>query len=241
VTFTGTTARPRAGWLVPAGLLLLTAIPLIAGAARLTELAGGAEVTPENARFFASPVPVVVHIFSVTVYSILGAFQFASGFRRRRPGRHRAAGRLLVVCGLGTALSGLWMTLFYAHPADTGAVLTGIRLVVGSAMFASIVIAFAAIRRRNIARHRAWMIRGYAIGLGAGTQVFTQLPWILVAGPLDKPSKALLMAAGWAINIAVAEWIIRRRPSRRTAGSVRGGARRPGRQGGSLINASSQG
>jgi uncharacterized membrane protein len=241
VTSTGTTARPRAGWLAPAGLLLLTAIPLIAGAARLTELAGGAEVTPENARFFASPVPVVVHIFSVTVYSILGAFQFAAGFRRRRPGWHRAAGRLLVVCGLGTALSGLWMTLFYAHPADTGAVLTGIRLLVGSAMFASIVIAFAAIRRRNIARHRAWTIRGYAIGLGAGTQVFTQLPWILVAGPLDKPSKALLMAAGWAINIAVAEWIIRRRPFRHPAGSVRGGARRPGRQGGSLINASSQG
>ena len=43
----------------------------------------------------------------------------------------------------------------------------------GSAMLVTIVLAFAAIRRRDIARHRAWMIRSYAIGLVAGTQVFT--------------------------------------------------------------------
>jgi hypothetical protein len=51
-----------ATWLV-AALLLLSAIPLAAGAFRLTQLAGGAEITPANARFFASeaasrePVP----------------------------------------------------------------------------------------------------------------------------------------------------------------------------------------
>ena len=88
-----------AKWLVPA-LLVLSAIPLAAGAIRLTELAGGAEITPANARFFASPLPVVLHIVSAGVYVILGAFQFAPGFRRRHRGWHRAAGRLLVPCGL---------------------------------------------------------------------------------------------------------------------------------------------
>ncbi len=91
--------RGSAAWLV-AALLVLSAIPLAAGAFRLTELAGGAEITPANARFFASPLPVVLHIVSAGVYVILGAFQFAPGFRRRRPGWHRAAGRLLVPCGL---------------------------------------------------------------------------------------------------------------------------------------------
>lgn len=216
---TSTTRRPparRKEWLIPAGLLLLVAVPLLAGAVRLSELAGGGPVTPENARFFASPIPVVVHIISVTVYSFLGAFQFAPAFRRRRPRWHRIAGRILLPCGLGTALSGMWMSVFYAHPADTGAVLTGIRLVVGAVMFAGIVLAFVAVRQRDFARHRAWMIRAYAIGLGAGTQVFTQLPWMVIAGPLDKTSKALLMAVGWAINIVVAEWIIRRRPGTTT-------------------------
>ncbi len=43
------------------GLLLLSAIPLIAGGVRLSELAAGATITPANARFFASPLPVVLH------------------------------------------------------------------------------------------------------------------------------------------------------------------------------------
>src|SRR5207302_8701498 len=80
-----------AKWLV-AGLLVLSAIPMAAGAFRLTELTGGAQITPANARFFASPVPVVVHIVSASVYAVLGAFQFSTAFRRRRPGWHRAAG-----------------------------------------------------------------------------------------------------------------------------------------------------
>lgn len=51
-----------AAWLVPIGLILLSVIPLAGGAFRLTQLTGGAAVTPENARFFASPLPVLVHI-----------------------------------------------------------------------------------------------------------------------------------------------------------------------------------
>jgi uncharacterized membrane protein len=220
---TGTTNRAvtvsssaKRAWLIPAGLIMLSAVPVAAGAARIAELTGGAEITPDNTRFFAVPVPVVVHICTVSVYSLLGAFQFAPGFRRRRRGWHRAAGRLLVPCGLAAALSGLWMTLFYPRPDDVGELLTGFRLVFGSAMVLAIVLGFAAILRRDIARHRAWMIRGYAIGLGAGTQVLTHVPWILIVGPPGKLSKAMLMLAGWAINVAVAEWIIRRRPTRPT-------------------------
>ncbi|ROO86899.1 putative membrane protein [Actinocorallia herbida] len=199
----------RADRLVPAALILLIAIPVVAGIVRLTQLAVGVEITPSNARFFASPVPVVAHIVGVIVYGVLGAFQFAPGFRRRNPAWHRKAGRVLIVCGLVVALSALWMTLFYPRPDDVGDLLSGIRLVVGSAMAASIVLGFAAIRRRDFARHRAWMIRAYALGMGAGTQALTQLPWILTAGPPGRPDKAVLMAAAWLINVLVAEWIIR--------------------------------
>ncbi|MFF3442234.1 DUF2306 domain-containing protein [Streptosporangium sp. NPDC002721] len=209
----GRPGRPgRPGWLLPAGLILLGAVPMIAGAARLTELTAGAEITPGNARFFAAPLPVVLHILSVSVYTILGAFQFAPRFRRRRPGWHRGAGRVLVICGIAAALSGLWMTLFYPRPEGDGDLLAAFRLVFGSAMLVAIVLAFAAIRRRDIARHRAWMIRGYAIGLGAGTQALTHLPWFLIFGTPGEFPRALLVAAGWVINLAVAEWFIRRRP-----------------------------
>jgi uncharacterized membrane protein len=200
----------RPEWLLPAGLTALVAIPVIAGGWRISQLVRGAVITPDNARFFASPVPVVVHIVCASAYCLLGAFQFVPSIRRRRPRWHRMAGRVLVPCGLGAALAGLWMTLFYPRPADTGDLLELFRLIFGTAMLASIVLGFAAIRRRDIAVHRAWMTRGYAIALGAGTQAFTQAPLILAFGPLDQLTKALTMLAGWLINLGIAEWAIRR-------------------------------
>jgi uncharacterized membrane protein len=199
------------GWRVVAGLILLSLIPVVAGAFRVTQLTGGVEVTPENARFVASPIPVVLHIVSATVYAILGAFQFADGFRRRWPGWHRAAGRVLVLSGLVVGLSGLWMTLFYPRSESIGALLLfGLRLLFGSAIVGSTVLGLTTIRRGDVARHRAWMTRGYAIGMGAGTQVITETIGAIVVGHSGELGKALLMGAAWAINLAVAERAIRR-------------------------------
>jgi len=205
-----TNSQKRSDWLIPTGLILFSLVPVVAGAVRLTQLSGGAEVTPDNARFFASPLPVVLHILSVSFYAILGAFQFAPSLRRQRRGWHRAAGRLLVPSGLIAALSGLWMTQFYPWPAYDGELLYGLRILFGLAMLLSILLGVAAIQRRDFAKHGAWMIRGYAIGMGAGTQVLTNLPWFLFPAVQGELTRALFMAAGWVINLAVAEWIIRR-------------------------------
>lgn len=212
----------KAEWIVPTLLIVLSLVPVLAGAARLSELASGeAKVTPDNARFFASPLPVIIHIVSVTLYSILGALQFAPGFRRRNSRWHRFVGKwILVPCGLAAALSGLWMTQFYPWPNGDGELLYIFRLIFGSAMLMSIVLGAFAVRRRDYARHGDWMMRGYAIGLGAGTQVFTHVPWLLFFGVPDELTRALLMAAGWIINIAVVEGIIRRQRIRRTHTSL---------------------
>ena len=201
-------------WLPPIGLIVLSLIPVLAGAIRLNELLGGPEVTANNARFVASPIPVAVHIVSVTVYSLLGAFQFVPSLRRARQGWHRIAGRILVPAGVLVALSGLWMSALYPRPAGDGESLVVVRLIVGSAMLASIVLAVAAIRRRDFASHGAWMTRAYAIALGAGTQVFTILPWVVIFGPIgaaDELPRTVLMTAAWVINLAVAEYFIRGR------------------------------
>ncbi|AHG93456.1 Protein of unknown function DUF2306, membrane (plasmid) [Gemmatirosa kalamazoonensis] len=217
----------RAAWRVPALLVVLSLVPAAAGTARLVELARGAAVTVENARFFAHPLPVVLHVFAVIPFSILGAFQFAPAFRRRHRGWHRAAGRVLGVCGLVAALTGLWMAQFYPWPAGDGVGVYLERLVFGSAMVASMVLALDAVRRRDFAAHGAWMTRAYAIGMGAGTQVLTHLPWALLAhGKPSELPRAVMMGAGWVINVVVAEWIIRR-GRRRLAHEPRGAARLP--------------
>ena len=158
---------------VPGALVALSLIPLFGGTARLVEILGGPELIPTDLRFAASPVPLVVHIVAAIGYALVGAFQFSAGIRRRRPGWHRRAGRVLATLGLAVALSGLWMTLFYPQKEGTGDLLWLFRLLASSGMGVSIVLGVTAIRARDIARHRAWMMRAYALGLGAGTQAFT--------------------------------------------------------------------
>ena len=213
-------------WLV-IGLILLSAIPLAGGTFRLNQLASGAEITPENARFFASPLPVVLHIVGAGIYALLGAFQFVSRLWQRGVGWHRWVGRVLLVpCGLIAGLSGIWMTLFYPGTNSTDGVgallLYALRLLFGSGMVFSIIFGFIAIRRGDMIRHRAWMTRAYAIGLGAGTQALTGMVGELTIGTPNELENALLMGAAWVINLAVAEWAIRRRrtPRARTVATV---------------------
>lgn len=207
---------------IPAALIALSLVPALAGTARLVQLAGDTTITPENARFFTTPLPVVIHIVTVIIYSVLGAFQFSPRFRKQRRGWHRAAGRALVLCGLLVATSGLWMTQFYPWPAGDGQILYVERWFVGSAMIVSIGVGLYEITRRNFVSHGAWMMRAYALGLGAGTQALTHLPWFVFVGgkPGDGP-RAVMMGAGWVINIIVAEWIIRRRRVPGRAGGLR--------------------
>lgn len=208
-------------WPVPVALVVLSAIPLTAGTLRLVQLAGGPAVIPADDRFAGFPLPLVVHIAGATVYALVGVLQFVPRVRRRHPAWHRRAGRLLAVAGLLVAVSALWMTLFYEAQPGTGDLLYVLRLVFGSAMAACLVLGFAAVRRRDIAAHRAWMIRAYALGLAAGTQAFTEGVGGAIFGT-GVPAADLAKGAGWVINLAVAEWAVRR-PILRT-GSRRVGA-----------------
>ncbi len=209
----------KANWLIPTGLIALSFIPIAAGTFRVAQLWSGAEVTPDNARFFAAPLPVILHILSSVIYCVLGALQFSPGFRNNKPRWHRLAGRLLVPCGLIAALSALWMTQFYPPginpPASfDGSLVYAMRLLAGAAMALSLCLGLAAILKRDISSHRAWMMRSYALGLGAGTQVITHLPWFLFPPVQGVTARAIFMGAGWAINLAVAEWFIARERSR---------------------------
>ena len=210
---------PWTGRWVPPALIALGFVPLVAGALRLLEVAGGPATLPAHPGIAASPAPVVVHIVSATLFTVLGAFLFSPIFRAGRPGWHRASGRAVMMLGLAVAVSAVWMTLFYKGGAHSGELVRVVRLVFASAMVASIVRGFTAIRRRDVAGHRAWMIRGYAIGLGAGTQVFTQGFGEPIFGAGESSAAflmaAFLMAAGWVINLAVAQRIIGRQPSQR--------------------------
>lgn len=200
----------RRDFVVPVMLLVLSAVPMIGGIARLGSL--DSPETLEDVRFHAAPVPVVLHLLSAAVYALLGAFQFSSGFRRRWPVWHRRAGKLIAVCGLLVSLTGIWMTALYRIPQSLqGPILYSVRLIVGVAMAGAIVLAWLSIRRRQVAEHEAWMIRAYALAQGAGTQAVIFVPLMVASGEVIGLARDLLMTLAWAINVVGAEWIIRRR------------------------------
>ena len=202
--------KTRTPWWVPAGLVLLSVIPLTIGAIHLYQLVNGIEITTPNARIFASPAPVVTHIISAAVYALLGAFQFVSRLWQRGLKWHRWVGRLLLPFGLLVGFSGLWMTLFYPYPEGASKLLYVLRLFFGSGMVLSIILGFISIRKRDVNQHQAWMTRAYAIGMGAGTQVLTGMAGALILGKVNQFENALLMGAAWVINLAIAEWSIRK-------------------------------
>jgi len=90
------------------------------------------------------------------------------------------------------------------------------RLAVSGGMFVSLLLALRAIVERRFDAHGARMLRAYALGLGAGTQVLVLLPAeLLLAGPVQGLPRDLLMAAAWGLNLAVAELLILRKSPRR--------------------------
>jgi hypothetical protein len=192
-------------------MLLLGMLPIVAGAFRLGQLSGMSDAMPANPRYADVALPVVLHIVGAAVLAILGPLQFAASFRRRWPAWHRLAGRLLVASGLLVALTALWMTLFYAPPDGSGPLLFASRLLFGSAMVVSIVVGFIAILRREVQRHRLWMGRGYAIGLGAATQMLVLMVAEVVSGTPNELTHDALMALSWVINLAVVELAFRKR------------------------------
>ena len=202
----------KSEWMILVGLFVLSFIPVSAGIFRLVELGGGAAMLPENPRVNAAPTPVVLHIISVGLYCYLGAFQFLHSIRGHSPKWHRYNGRLMVVTGIVSALSGLWMTHFYSFPYELqGNLLYSVRILLGSAMVVFIFLGLAAILKRDIVRHSSWMIRAYAIGQGASTQGLVIMFCHVISG--EEPSgftRDVLMTFAWVINIFVAEWIIRK-------------------------------
>lgn len=203
----------RPSWKLLAALWMLSLVPVVAGGVRLSGLASGGAVTPENARFIAAPAPVVLHIVCASLFCVLGALQLDQSLRQRLPRLHRIAGTVAVPCGIVAALSGLWMIAAYAIPAKLqGPLLYWVRVVVALAMTLAVILSVRAVLQRRFAQHKAWMVRAYALAQGAGTQVLIMLSVTLMAGAPTFIFRDVLMACAWGLNVAFAEWIIRRRP-----------------------------
>ena len=101
------------------------------------------------------------------------------------------------------------MTEFYPR-LPGGELASMFRLAFGTGMAASIVLEFNAIRVAR--RHQPQGMDGTRIrlALGAGTQVFTQGIGNAIFG-ISELNTALMLGAGWGINLAIVEYVIHAR------------------------------
>ncbi len=193
-----------------AGLLVLSAVPMLAGLSRLMSLSTGAFTLDGHQRFAADPWMAALHIIGATAFATLGAFQFVPSLRRGA--WHRVVGRVLSVLGISAALAGTLMALRWAPKDFDSAALNAVRTVVAVAMVTFVVLGVITARRRQFEAHAGWMLRAYALFLGAGTQVFTAgftaLPFMQPY--MSEGLAATSMAARRLINALVAEWMLRK-------------------------------
>lgn len=214
---------PTSRWIVPA-LLALSAVPVVAGAYRLAMVARLFPPSNDASRLLVASPTLCLHIVSTSLFLIAGAFQLSPRVRERSPAVHRPLGMLTAPSGLFAALSGLWLTATVAPGPYDGAALHWIRVLVGAVMGLEILIGLAALGQRSFALHGAWMLRAYALGLGAGTQVVTHSALSLVGASMTTDRRTAAMAAGWLANALVAEWLVwrrRRRPAQHPTSTER--------------------
>jgi len=119
-----------------------------------------------DAGFTQHRLLTMIHMAPGLLFMLLGPFQFMRGLRNRRPALHRWMGRIFLVSGLIVGTTGLVMSPQMAIGGSTESAAT---MVFATFLLVSLIQAYVAIRRREIARHREWMIRAFAIGLAVST------------------------------------------------------------------------
>ena len=154
-------------------VILLTLIGMAAATRRAIALFSPVtETTSRNPRaaldagFARQRALTLVHILPGFLFMVLGPLQFVRRIRSRHLRFHRWSGRVFVSLGLVIGVSALAMSY---TTSIGGANETAATTLFALVFLFDLVKAFVHIRRREIARHREWMIRAYAIGLAVAT------------------------------------------------------------------------
>jgi len=145
------------------------------------------------------------HIGIAPIALAMMPFQFMSGLRARRPSLHRWLGRIYVAAVLVSGLAGLQLA-FYTAAGPFAGVGFGLLAVIWLFVTAAALV-FA--MKRQISRHRKWMLRSAALtfaavtlraylGLATGLGADFEIVYPLVAWLSWVPNALVIEAYLWA-------------------------------------------
>jgi uncharacterized membrane protein len=172
-----------------------------------------AEVARFDRRYGDHPVMALVHVVPGGLFLALAPFQFLPRLRRRYLTVHRWSGRVLILLAFVSASS----ALYFGLRMPFGGVSEAIAIAVFAGLFLfAIARAYLAIRRRQVARHREWMIRAFAVAIGISTVRVVDGLLDVALAPAGLRADHLFVISiwtGWMLTFGAAEvWIRRTRP-----------------------------
>ena len=197
----------------------MTVLAVAVGGYAVALVVSGFRLVPGEiaANRFPSPLGLRIHIVAAGVALLTGPFQFARGLRNRLPRVHRWLGRTYVVaCLVGGAAAGA-IALFSTSGLVAGAGFLSLAICwVGAT-----VIGFLAIRGGDVARHRRWMTRSFALTYAA-VMLRIYLPTATGLGLEFAQAYPVIAWLCWLPNLVVAQWLTAPRVSGEEQGRVTG-------------------
>ena len=167
----------------------------------------GALLHPDmRATFQAHPIGIYAHVFASVIALALGPFQFSSRLRASQIQLHRWCGRAYLGVGVCVGgLAGLYMSL---HAFGGIASRLGFGCLALAWLFTGLR-AFLAIRRRDVASHRRWMVRNFALTFAAVT-LRLYLPSSIALGAAFEIAYPVIAWLCWLPNVVIAELLFNR-------------------------------
>ena len=200
-------------WRLPLLLVLLGLLPIVASLYRIVVLTGTdpASVTnPDELRFFAMPISILLHVIFGVAFLVLGALQFMPKLRIGTPSLHKKIGYIAALSGVIFSLAGTYMVFTYPPHSGANIAIDVGRVILGSLLPLFIGLGIRAATRRNFTAHRAWMIRAYAIAASSGVQSYLVAIAMVLNGGFDVTLADRMLLVGWAVTLVITEWVIAR-------------------------------
>ena len=161
------------------------------------------------------PAYFATHILTGTVALLVGPWQLSAFLRRKMPNAHRGLGRFYLFLVVVSAL-----TSFVLSPRLDTFGTAYLRMISGMLWLAFTLRGVLAIRARDVAAHRRWMLRSYAFTFMGLT--FLAYTWVgdqlQIAMPIKYP---LVLWLTFLTNVLAVEAFLARTSQRRSRNAPR--------------------
>ncbi len=199
----------KTNWKTVTGLLLMGALPALPAGFLVSLVIAGEPHEFVKPIYLERPLPIELHALAGITFWLLMPLQFSPRIRQRWPLWHRISGRIAVGSAMLLGASAIWLVAM--NPPIGGAIRSANLVISGGLTVSMFGYAIWLARRREITRHRAWMMRAVGVTYGAATTAIIAIPVFLTIGEYGGLASELDRWAGLLVNVVFVEWLLRRK------------------------------